>query len=936
MANPPALETTLPDATAWRRRACLLVLGAAGLMLPAASRAETGNPADNRRLPSGQFITPDAVPGVSTMPLDPHLGLYPALVAGQAMSSAVSPDGKTLLVLTSGYNSIESPATHAFDEAASSEYVFAYDISGGRPVQTQTIRISTANAGIAFSADGRTFYAGTGGGDSVVAYKKAGYSWTEDGGPIALGHAHGVGLKQGPSTAGLAVTADGRTIVVANEFNDSVSSIDVAARTVSELDLRPGVEDAAFSGMAGGETPFWVVIDGRTAYVSSIRDREVDVLDMSGAAPRLATRIPVRGTPIKMLLDRKRHRLFVAADNDDGVQVIDTEADKVVARIPVAAPGTLLTRSPRYRGAAPNDLSLSEDGRTLYVSNGGENAIAVLDVTPGRVPHTMGLIPTGWYPNAVSVAHGWLYVSNSRSDPGPNPGNCDSSVARDTGKDRYFATCRANEYVLQREGASLQASPIPNGVVLEALTRRVAANDGFTDGHDARDRSVMTSLRQRIRHVIYIIKENRTYDQILGDLGTGNGDPALVEFGRAVTPNFHAMASQFVDLDNFEDSSEVSGNGWQWDLQARETDFNVKTIPLEYSRRKTNAPYDSEGDVRGVDVGLGSLGNRMRADPHYPDDANLLPGTNSDDIADGPGDDETSTQTGVLWDAALRRGLTVRNYGVEVTNTGRADDMDAFAHHDPQAICHAPGLIDLTDAYFRGFDQNQPDMVRYAEWHREFQHYEATGAMPSLELVRLSHDHMGKFATALAGVNTPELQQADDDYAVGRLVEDVSNGRFKDSTLIFVIEDDAQDGPDHVDAHRSTAYVVGPYVKQGAVVSQRYTTISLLRTIEDVLGIGHLSLFDAYQRPMTDVFDLSRAAWHFSATPSAYLYATTLPMPARHADAAPVPISTHPASWWAARTVGYDWSREDHAPVAAFNDLLWRGLGSSLSARRAD
>ena len=566
---------------------------------------------------------------------------------------------------------------------------------------------------------------------------------------------------------------------------------------------------------------------------------------------------------------------------------------------------------------------MSADGRTLFVSNGGENAVAVVDI--GRRPYrTTGLAPTGWYPSSVKIAGGWLYVANSRSDPGPNPGNCNFFARRDK-RAAYLSTCQANQYVLQREGASVQAFPAPRAGALGALTRQVEANDGLIGASRAGDVQMMAALRRRIKHVIYIIKENRTYDQILGDLGRGNGDPSITEFGRSVTPNLHALATQFVDLDNFEDSSEVSGNGWQWDLQGRETDFNVKTIPLEYSRRKTNAPYDSEGAVRGVDVGLGSLAARMSADPNYPDDPDLLPGTSSDDIADGP-DDDGSTQTGVLWDAAMRHGLTVRNYGVEITDIGRADDTEAYAHHDPQAVCRALGLIGSTDVFFRGFDQNQPDYVRYAEWHREFAQFNQNGRLPSLELVRLSHDHMGKFATALDGVNTPELQQADDDYAVGLLVQDVAQSRFRADTLIFIIEDDAQDGPDHVDAHRSTAYVAGPYVKQGAVVSQRYTTVSMLRTIEDVLGIEHLSLFDATQRPMTEVFSLSKTGWTFSASPSAYLYATTLPLPTRHADARPVPISTHPASWWAERTAGYDWSREDRLPTPAFNALLWSGL----------
>jgi hypothetical protein len=677
--------------------------------------------------------------------------------------------------------------------------------------------------------------------------------------------------------------------------------------------------------VAGGETPFWIVAGGSTAYVSSVWDREIDVLDVSGARPRLRSRIAVEGTPVKMLLDANGGRLFVAADNDDSVQVIDTRAGRVVARVFVSDVRAAAGRA-RVRGAAPNDLALSADGRTLLASLGGENAVAVLDVTAGRAPSLVGLVPTGWYPQAVRVRGGWVYVVNSRSDPGPNAGHCTSQFRHADAGDPFIGTCRANQYVLQREGSSLQAFPMPDRAALRGLTAQVERNDDLWSRTLAGDAAMMSALHRRIRHVIYIIKENRTYDQILGDLGEGNGDPAIVEFGRAITPNLHALAKRFVDLDAFDDSSEVSGNGWQWDLQGRETDFNVKTVPLEYSRRKTNAPYDSEGSVRNVDVGLGSLAERRRAEPDYPNDPNLLPGTNSDDVADGPDDDgpDGTTQTGLIYVAALKAGLTVRNYGMEVTNAGDVADEAQFAHRDVQAICHTPALIGHTDPYYRGFDQQQPDYWRYVEWHREFAGYEADGRLPSFELVRLSHDHMGSFGTALAGVDTPELQQADDDYAVGALVGDVARSRYRGDTLIFIIEDDAQDGPDHVDAHRSTAYVVGPYVRQGTVVSTPYTTVSMVRTIEDVLGIGHLSVFDAHQRPMTEVFDLSKFRWDFAAAPSAFLNATTLPLPVRHADV--YPSSTHPAAWWAERTAGYDFSREDRVPAVAFNQLMWSGL----------
>ena len=884
----------------------IAALAAVGFVLPdSAARASP------ILLSSGQAITPTAAAGA----------VYSTLHRGGAISLEVSPDRRTLLVLTSGYN--------MFRGSAGGEAVLVYDIAAHAPVQRQVLRISTAYAGIAFAPDGNSFYVGTGGGDSVLRYTRAPSGWVSGSPPMPLGHRAGVGNHQGPSTAGLAVSRDGRTLVVADIYNDSVSRIDLTRGVVTgDLDLRPGKENPARTGVAGGETPFWVAIRGNsTAYVSSQRDREIDVLDITTAIPRLIARIPVAGTPNKMILDRAGTRLFVAADNDDSVQVIDTASNRRIARIDVAAPSRLLPPGPRYRGASPNALALSPDEKTLYVSNGGENAIAVVDVRKVRAPVVEGLLPTGWYPDALAVVNGWIYALNAKSRPGPNPA--------------YRPHKPSNQYVLQLEHAGFLAEPLPGAPNLARLTDQVAANDGFSRKPDPHDAAVMAALRQRIRHIIYIVKENRTYDQLLGDLGRGNGDPALVEFGRAITPNFHRLATDFVDIDNFYDSGAVSGNGWPWSTSARETDFNVKTIPLEYSRRPTHAPYDAEGQVRGVDVGIPTLAARRAADPDYPDDPDLLPGTRSDDAPDGP--DDTSgpahIQHGHIWDAALKAGLRVRNYGFfydldryfpTERDFGKPNQAiplldDPYASRTIVGFSVNPTLIRLSDPYFRGFDNRFPDVFREREWAREFAGFEASGGLPSLTLLRLMHDHMGSFSAATHGVNTPELQQADNDYAVGLVVDRVAHSRFRDDTLIFVIEDDAQDGPDHVDAHRSTAYVVGPYVRQGAVVSTRYSTVNMLRTIEDILGIGHLNLNDALQPPMTDIFDLTRTHWTYSAAPSQALYATTLPLP-RRAQAGPVPRSTHAAAWWTAHTRGYDWSHEDRVPAMRFNQVVWHGL----------
>ena len=928
----------------WKTRLSVLIVAAA--IAPSWTTAPALAASDGSLMPSGQIITPTAAAGAVFQPLNPGLTSHPDYLAGQAISIAISPDRRTLLALTSGYNTLRT-ATGAKDMDASSEFVFVYDIAGHAPALRQVLPVPTAYAGIAFSPDGQRFYVGSGGGDAVYRYALAGGRWSQAGAPIPLGHGVGNGNRQGPSTAGLAVTADGHALLVANVYNDSVSLLDLDRGVVrANLDLRPGISDPAKAGIAGGESPFGVAIAGNdTAYVSSLRDREIDVLSLAGAAPSVRARIAVRGTPNRLVLNRNATRLYVACDNDDSVQVIDTGALRVIATIPVATPDGIVQARTRYRGAAPNALALSDDESTLYVSNGGENAVAVVALS--GTPHATALLPTGWYPDAVGVAGGWLYVVNGKSDPGPNPGQCQGHMKQSVpSPPPYAATCRQNQYVLQLEAAGLLAEPIPAQADRHALTLQVGVNDGFARRPDPRDAATMAALHRRIRHVIYIVKENRTYDQILGDLGRGNGDPSIVEFGNAITPNFHAIARQFVDLDNFLDSGEVSGNGWQWSTASRETDVNEKTIPLEYSGRKTNAAYDAEGQNRGVDVGLATLAERRAAEPAYPNDPNLLPGTNDDAAPDGPDDDDDehgagSRQHGYLWDAVLKAGLSVRNYGfyddldrygARVKNFGKSDvpfpeEREPFKNHVAVAVALNPELASRSDPYFRGFDNAMPDYWRYREWEREFTGYEKTGDLPSLSLVRLMHDHMGNFTDALDGVNTPELQQADNDYAVGLLADRVAHSRFARDTLIFVVEDDAQDGPDHVDAHRSTAYVIGPYVKRGAVVSTRYTTINMLRTIEDVLGTGHLNLNDAYQPPMTDIFDLKQARWSYDAAPSRYLLATALPLPQRHASLrGPIPRSTHDAAWWTANTPGYDWTHEDKVPTQPFNAVVWRGL----------
>jgi YVTN family beta-propeller protein len=886
-------------------------------------------------LPNGMLLSPQASPGADFTPLNPHLPGYPNYTVGQAVSTVVSPDGKTLLILTSGFNLLIGANDNPIP-AASSEYVFVENISNPRnPVQTQALQLPNTYMGIAFAPDGKRFYVSGGVDDDVHVFDRISGKWAELGKPIALNHgkgfdpnseinAGGIGLGVTPQAAGLAVTADGKTAVVANFENDSASLVSLATGEVTEIPLRPGAISKRERGKPGGEYPFGVAIRGNdTAYVSSLRDREIDVLAI-GPKPALTGRIPVPGNTEKLILNKSGSRLYVACDNADIVAVIDTRRKRVMQMIRTLAPPGLLAEGPRYRGAAPNALALSPDEHTLYVTNGGTNTLAVINLSTAA---ETGLIPTGYQPNDVSVSHdgGTLYIVNGKSIPGPDPGNCTADPAR---KITPVQCDVANQYILELSKAGFLVLPTPNATALAGTTKTAAVNDHFKDMPSPADAAMMAALHQRITHIIYILRENRTYDEELGDLGEGNGDAALAEFGAAITPNAHAMAKNFVDFDNFYDSGEVSGNGWPWSTAARESDIGAKNMPINYAGRGLS--YDWEGTNRDIDIAIPTLAGREAEEPVYkqmPDPDDVLPGPASIAAPDGP---QGQIQRGYLWDAALRAGLTVRNYGflldLQRYDAKPADGgipllTDPFATSTIVAFPANPQLARLTDVYFRGFDNKFPDFYREAEWQREFKADEKSGNLPNLTLLRLMHDHLGAFKHAIDGVNTPETQMADNDYAVGAVIDAVAHSRFRDSTLIFVIEDDAQDGPDHVDAHRSVAYIVGPYVKHHAVISTRYSTVNFLRTMEDILGTGHLSVSDAFQRPMTDVFDLSQRDWSYTALIPAPLSATQLPLPKTTAWK-----NTEPASYWAAKTAGYDWSAEDRIPAVAFNEILWAGL----------
>jgi YVTN family beta-propeller protein len=948
--------------------------------------------------PPGLFITPTALSHAVQQDLNPGLANYPNFVAGQAVKAVVSPDGKTLAVLTAGMNSLYFPNTEdltdprlgTVDTSASTQFLFLYDITGAnktKPALKQVIQQLNAHVGLVWSPDSKTLYATGGCDDAVYAYGDTGATFVLST-KIALGHAPngcvsnaanrtGIGLGVEPNASGLAISADGKTLVVANNYNDSISVIDTATGTVRyEYDLRPFSASGAPAGTKGGTFPYGVALNGTTAYVGCDRDREVVVVDISGkTAGSFVARVQLDGNPNGMTLSADGSRLFVAQDNQDQVAVINTATNKVIHKIDARGPESLELPH-NTTGAATTAVTVNPVNQTLYAVNAGSNSIAVIPLTGHHALKTIGLIPTAYDPTdvAFSADGKWMYIINGKSDTGPNPlygyGNMAVIAFKqvdppETNTQESAELRSNNQYQFQLEHASLVSAEVPDGDDFWDLTSRVAANNGYKREHSERDDRVMDFLHSKIKHVIYVVKENRTFDQILGDLGNGsNGDPSLALFGEAVTPSFHRIARNFVTLDNFMDPGDGSMDGWSWSMRGRVTNTETITQQINYARVNRGVSYEGEGQNRNIPSNLNTTAARdfffdpTGATTPYTSQTgsisggtpNVLAGDGDHAATDGP----TGYQQGYIFNAVLNAGGTVRNYGWMANTPGRITDSGNVTTGNPISDPFSAHVIQTTtanqllyqngfyDPYFRAYDQSYPDVWRFEEWNREFQQFVANGNLPSLEMIRgLSHDHTGNFSSSLGGVNTPELQQADNDYALGLLVQTVAQSPYAKDTLIIIIEDDCQDGADHVDSHRSTTYFVGPYVRKQSVVSTRYSQASVLRTIEDIFGTEHINLNTFYARPMANVFDIeSSGKWTFKAV------ASTLLSPILTKPIAPIaqggglgldpttvvfaagrqlkPI--HNAQYWAQKTRGFDFSGEDRVPADLYNKILWEGV----------
>jgi YVTN family beta-propeller protein len=684
--------------------------------------------------------------------------------------------------------------------------------------------------GLAVDAAGQTVYASTGSQDRILVYH------------FAAGHLtyeSDIPLEPGTFPAGLAVDR-GRLYVTANAAN-ALKIVDLTTRKV-------------VAAIPVGVKPYSCALsrDGRRAWVSNWGEDSVAAIDLG---ERFAYRaIAVREKPNDLLLDASGERLFVANGNRNTVSVIDAGSARAIEEIDVG----LLPKAPP--GTTPNALALDASGSTLYVANADNNSLAVVDISNRGHSRAKGFIPTGWYPTAVVVAAGKLVVANGKGVVS------EANATRWNGK----KSLRDNPgYVGNLLPGSISFIDLPNEDTLPRDSEAVYRNSPFRTPPPAPSAPFALGTRCPIQYVFYIIKENRTYDSILGDAREGNGDPQYCLFPERVTPNHHALAREFVLLDNVYHDAEVSADGHHWVTSAYATDYVEKFWPAMY----------------------GGKGQRARLDLH------------DDPVA--------YSAAGFLWDLCVRAGVSYRSYG-----------EGARIRFAPPGRVRAatPSLEGHIHPTYYGADgiQQMSDRRRYDLWEQEFREFERNRAMPRFTVMSLPGDHL---VGTKVGMQTPVAMMAENDLVLGRIIDRLSRSRYWNQMAIFVVEDDTQDGPDHVDVHRAPVFVASPYIRRGVVDSTMYSSSSVLRTMEMILGLP----------PMTQYDSAATAMWAaFQARPDMRPYSAR-------------PASVDIDAKNTASAYGAERSREMLLDVAdseddrEYGDLIWkavRGAGATVPARR--
>ncbi|WP_160146171.1 bifunctional YncE family protein/alkaline phosphatase family protein [Dictyobacter aurantiacus] len=793
------------------------------------------------------------------------------------LNSVLSPDGRHLLISNggAGIQSLQVVSTNDHKLIQTIPYTSPHSVF----------------VGLAYSPDGRTAYA-AGGGENIIHT----YAVSADG---LLHEGDAISLLADPSShqnlfpTGLSLSPDGKRLYVANNLSDNMDVVDTGSKTVL---ASPQV----------GAFPYITLVskDGKVVYVSNWGEATISVID---AATNTETgSIAVGQHPTAMTLSPDNRYLYVTDANSDAVSIVDTQARREVGRVSVAP------RPHAQLSSSPQGLALSANGKTLYVVDAGNNEVVVINLQ-GNKGQVLGRIPTAWYPTSVNVdaANATLYVTNGKGmGAGPNDKRlyADPIRARPpivdavSGFNNQYCNCAFDGFTGSMIRGTLSTIEVPGAQRLKLYTDQVARNDGKSDAV-LNERSPGNPIPRPggtspIKHVIYVVRENRTYDQVLGDERSANGDARLVLFPRRNTPNGHALAERFGLFDNFYADAEVSADGHNWINSANANDYIEKMWPQNYS--------------------AGPAGRRRPADFSGESEIGLSPG-------------------GYIWDAAAEAHITYRDYGEFYQLRSSEPPHLLPAAQEPscpgpvahtyiseqpiprgQVLCFGPmqvtdhvrsRLANHYDPRYRSFDLDYMDADRVREWRREFMQFVAHNNLPQLEIVWLPNDHTQGTRT---GKLTPQAMVADNDSALGQLVDTVSHSKYWASTAIFVTEDDSQNGPDHVDAHRTESLVISPYTsrQQVHVDHTLYDTAAMLRTIELILGLRALSQYDANAVPMWRAFTS---------------YANLTPYTLRAENLSTSARNAHNA-YGAATSAGMDFSAEDRISWDQLNRILWYAI----------
>lgn len=703
-----------------------------------------------------------------------------------------------------------------------------------RQVILDSIEIGKSWLGLTFSADGKYLYA-SGGNDNIILRYSIVNSHLTIFDTITIGKPWPVKI----SVAGLVLDDTKNRLYAVTKENNSLYVIDITSKKV--ISQHP----------LGGEGYTCLLSpDHKILYISCWGCDKVVLFDTY--QQKITGSVPVGDNPNDMCVTRKGEYLFVANANDNSVSVIDTRQMKVIETLNSA----LFPDSPA--GSTTNSVALSKDEKTLFIANADNNCLAVFDISTPGSGKSKGFIPTAWYPTCVRFAKNKIVISNgkglsSRANPyGPNPGsNAGEVIYQEGGREQKIKV----QYIGGLFWGTLQILNIPDAKQMALYSQAVYKNTPYSKSTELISEGVAGNpIPQKIgdkspvKHIFYVIKENRTYDQVLGDISEGNGDPKLVLFGENITPNQHAIAREFVLLDNFYVNGEVSADGHNWTMGAYATDFLEKTWPTSYGGRGGSYPGEGKREI-------------------------------------------ANNKNGFLWDYCLRKGVSFRSYGEFVDNN----------------IPSIPVLKNHFCTSFTGWNLSVRDTVRFRQWKHDFDSLLAADALPQLSTIRMGNDHTEGLSLRRP---TPFAHVADNDLAVGLLVDYLSHSPVWKESLVIIVEDDAQNGPDHVDAHRSTVYLAGGYVKKGFVDHTAYTTTSLLRTMELILGLPPMSQYDASAIPVWRSMNNTPDHAPFEVRPSQVDFN----------------LKNLAENKWQQKSEQFDFTKEDRVNDAEFNEVIWKAV----------